>query len=48
MQAELEVRLKSQAGALELNTRQLAEKDLQLSATSRSLGEKAAQNPTGM
>ena len=43
--AELEVRLKAQARDLDLRTRQLAEKELQLSATTRSLGEKAAQNP---
>ena len=43
--AELEVRLKAQARDLDLKTRQLAEKELQLSATTRSLGEKAAQNP---
>lgn len=43
--AELEVRIKAQAKDLDLKTRQLAEKELQLSATTRSLGEKAAQNP---
>ena len=36
---ELEVRLKAQAGTLELKQRQLAEADLQLSATQRSLQE---------
>ena len=45
--AELEVRLKAQAGALDLKTRQLAEKELQLSATARSMEEFKSMNPPG-